>query len=192
MNNFIIADPNKCIGCRTCEIACVVAHSDKDIFTAGNSEIEFNPRLTVVKTAQVSAPIQCRHCEDAPCAKVCPNGSIINKDGAIVVDTNTCIGCKTCLIACPLGAIELIEEYVEGEKVVQENLKCVDSNKLYFKERMIANKCDFCIGRENGPACVEVCPTDAFRIIKDETLNKSVKDKRRKNAAEMLSASFKG
>lgn len=188
MNNFVIADPNKCIGCRTCEIACVVAHSDKDIFTAESSEIAFYPRLSVVKTAEVSAPIQCRQCEDAPCANACPNGAIINKEGTIQIDAKACIGCKTCVMACPLGAIELVEEYEDGNKVTQQNLKCVDSNKLYFKERIIANKCDFCIGRENGPACAQVCPTQAFRIIKDETLNKSVKDKRRKNAAEILSA----
>ncbi|MFD3155795.1 4Fe-4S dicluster domain-containing protein [Haloimpatiens sp. FM7330] len=179
MNAFVIADPDKCIGCRTCEIACVVAHSEKNIFTAGNCDIEFNPRLHVVKTAQVSAPIQCRQCEDAPCANACPNGSIVNKDGVIYINKDTCIGCKTCVIACPFGAIELVQEYHNGEKVLQEGLKVERENKLFFKEKIIANKCDLCMGREGGPACVEACPTDAFKIVKSEEVNKSIKDKRK-------------
>ncbi|EHJ29225.1 electron transport protein HydN domain protein, partial [Clostridioides difficile 70-100-2010] len=66
MNYFVIADPDKCIGCRTCMIGCVVAHSDEDIFYQNPDEINFNPKLSVIKTKEVSAPIQCRHCEDAP------------------------------------------------------------------------------------------------------------------------------
>jgi electron transport protein HydN len=186
MNSFVVADPNKCIGCRTCEIACVVAHSEKNIFTLESSEIEFYPRLSVIKTAQVSAPIQCRHCEDAPCANVCPEGSIINKDGVIYIDKSTCIGCKTCLVACPLGAIELVSEYNEGEKVQQQGLKVVESGKLCFKDKMVANKCDLCIGREQGPACAEVCPTSAFQIIKSADIDESVKEKRKKSAQGLL------
>jgi len=185
MNTFVIADPNKCIGCRTCEIACVVAHSDKNIFTSESSEIEFYPRLSVVKTAEVSAPIQCRQCEDAPCANVCPNNSINNKDGVVYIDRNTCVGCKTCLMACPLGAIELVPQYSDGEKIVQEGLQVIESGKLYFKDRMVGNKCDLCKDRENGPACAEVCPTDAFSIVKSDELNVSVKEKRKKSAIEL-------
>ena len=69
MNYFVVADPIKCIGCRTCMIACVVEHNGEDIFYQNPEEINFNPKLEVVKNAQVSAPIQCRQCEDAPCAK---------------------------------------------------------------------------------------------------------------------------
>jgi electron transport protein HydN len=191
MNSFVVADPNKCIGCRTCEIACVVAHSDKNIFTEINSEIDFYPRLSVIKTAEVSAPIQCRHCEDAPCANVCPNGSIINKDGVVYIDKKTCMGCKTCLVACPLGAIELVSEYEKGEKVLQQGLKIIDSGKLYFKERIVANKCDLCIDREKGPACVEVCPTDAFQIVKSDNIIDSIKEKRKKRAQELSGISSK-
>lgn len=185
MNSFVVANPNKCIGCRTCEIACVVAHSDKNIFELESSQIEFHPRLSVVKTAQVSAPIQCRHCEDAPCANVCPEGSIVNKDGVVYIDKSTCVGCKTCIVACPLGAIDLVSEYENGEKVLQQGLKVIEDGKLCFKDKMIANKCDLCIGRENGPACAEVCPTSAFQIIKPADIGESVKEKRRKSALEL-------
>lgn len=185
MNSFVVADPNKCIGCRTCEIACVVAHSKENIFEMESSEIEFYPRLSVIKTAEVSAPIQCRHCEDAPCANVCPEGSIINKDGVVYIDKSTCIGCKTCIVVCPLGAIDLVSEYDKGEKVVQQGLKVIESGKLCFKDKMIANKCDLCIGREKGPACAEVCPTSAFQIVKPVDIEESVKEKRRRSALEL-------
>lgn len=183
MNTFVVADPQKCIGCRTCQIACVEAHTDGNMFYKEGRKIEFNPKLSVVKTLEVSAPIQCRQCEDAPCANVCPNGAIINKDGVIYIEKKNCVGCKACLIACPFGAIELVEEYKDGQKVKQEGLKCMEGNKFFFKDKMIANKCDLCIGRENGPACVEVCPTHAFKIVKGETLEESIKEKRKQSAA---------
>lgn len=191
MNSFVVADPNKCIGCRTCEVACVVAHSEKNIFISESREIEFYPRLTVVKTAQVAVPIQCRQCEDAPCANVCPNGSIVNKDGLVYINKNTCVGCKTCVVACPLGAIELVSEYNNGEKVLQPVLKVIDSGKLCFKERMVANKCDLCVGRENGPACMEICPTDAFHIVKSTDIKDSTKEKRKRRAQELTNMSSK-
>jgi len=178
MNCFVVANPDKCIGCRTCEIACVVAHSEKSIFTAGATDVDFHPRLKVIKTAAVSAPIQCRHCENAPCANVCPVGAIANKDGAIQVDTDICIGCKTCMAVCPLGAIDLVEEYADGEKVLQQGLQVDSDTGLHAKERIIANKCDLCAQRPSGPACTEVCPTKALKIIKNETIATSVKEKR--------------
>ncbi|EQI44784.1 putative oxidoreductase, Fe-S subunit [Clostridioides difficile Y247] len=52
MNYFVIADPDKCIGCRTCMIGCVVAHSDEDIFYQNLDEINFNPKLSVIKTKE--------------------------------------------------------------------------------------------------------------------------------------------
>ena len=105
MNYFVVSDPIKCIGCRTCMIACVVEHNGEDIFYQNPEEINFNPKLEVVKNAQVSAPIQCRQCEDAPCAKACPQDAISKKNNAIIVDQKKCIGCKNCMIArgCAAG-----------------------------------------------------------------------------------------
>ncbi|KLU65923.1 hydrogenase-4 component A [Desulfosporosinus acididurans] len=181
MNSFVVAAPNKCIGCRTCEVACVVAHSSENIFTSTKREIEFNPRLSVVKTAAVSAPIQCRHCEDAPCANACSEGCIVNKEGVIYINQRTCIGCKTCILACPFGAIEMAASYEGGEKKQQAGLKCDDGGKLCFKEKMVANKCDLCLGREGGPACMEVCPTDALRIVNSDVIAGAMREKRRRS-----------
>lgn len=170
-NRFVAADPNKCIGCRTCEIACAVAHSEQDIFTAKTEDIQFQPRLTVIKTAKVSAPVQCRQCKDAPCASVCPVNCISNKDGYMHVDEAVCIGCKTCMVACPYGVIDLVSQYRDGEKILQERFRYSDAGEVHTgKEKIIAIKCDLCSNREKGPACIDVCPTSALRIINHEDI----------------------
>ncbi|MDI6605253.1 MAG: 4Fe-4S dicluster domain-containing protein [Thermoanaerobacteraceae bacterium] len=180
LNAFVIANPNRCIGCRTCEIACALAHLEGNPLSEGTDDIQFNQRLNVIKTATVTSPIQCRHCEDAPCANVCPVGAIVRKNNTIQINNQICIGCKNCLLACPFGAIDFITEYVNGKKNIQENLKIVENSNMYNKERIIANKCDLCIDRENGPACVEVCPTNALRLVKPNMLVNSIKEKRKK------------
>lgn len=172
MNYFVIANPDKCIGCRTCMIACVVAHNGEEIFYDEHEEINFNPKLDVIKTETVSAPIQCRHCEDAPCAKACPNDAIERVDNIIKINPKKCIGCKTCMIACPFGAIDL------------SPLSEVSKDKLCFKEKIVANKCDLCAGSEDGPACVKVCPTNAFRIVKEDDIDLVVKSKRKLAASK--------
>lgn len=167
MNYFVIADPNKCIGCRTCMIACVVAHSEEDIFYKDFNNINFNPKLDIIKTDKVSAPIQCRHCEDAPCAKACIYNAIEKVDHTIKIDYKKCVGCKTCMIVCPIGAIDMA------------SINEISEDKLYFREKMVANKCDLCIESDEGPACVRVCPTNAFKIVKEDDIDIEVKNKRK-------------
>lgn len=180
MNSFVMADPKKCIGCRSCEIACVMAHPNNNVFLSneGDFQIAFNPRLSVVRTPEIMAPIQCRNCEDAPCAAVCPNESIKNIDGVVVINRKTCIGCKTCAIACPFGAIDIVEEYDNG-KIVRQSVLSEGSNEVIdTKVKLVANKCDLCSGRENGPACLESCPEDALRLVDAEVIKTSIEEKR--------------
>ncbi|WP_437887842.1 4Fe-4S dicluster domain-containing protein [Phytobacter sp. V91] len=142
MNRFIIADSAKCIGCRTCEVACVVSHQQNQD-CAALSPGAFSARIRVVKTGSLTTAVTCHHCEDAPCANVCPVSAISRVNGAVQVEQSLCIGCKSCMMACPFGAME----------VTLENA------------RVQALKCDLCLHRENGPACVEACPTSALNCI---------------------------
>ena len=64
---FVQSDAEKCIGCRSCEIACAVAHAPAKVNTAGATEGIFMPRLFVMVAPEMAAPVQCHHCEDAPC-----------------------------------------------------------------------------------------------------------------------------
>lgn len=68
MNRFILADPEKCIGCRTCEVACMMSHQSSATPEALTS------RIRVVKGETFTTAVGCHQCEDAPCANVCPTG----------------------------------------------------------------------------------------------------------------------
>jgi electron transport protein HydN len=163
----------------------VLAHSPEDALGAGTVDKDFHPRLKVIKTPQVSVPVQCRHCEDAPCANVCPHGAIINKNNTIQIDSAACIGCKTCLMACPFGVIDMAPQFTDGEAVWQTGLKVVDEEGERDKENMVVYKCDLCIGRKAGPACAGVCPTNAFTAVEGKVIAQNSKQRRRASAEEL-------
>ena len=103
-------------------------------------------------------PIQCKHCEDAPCLNACTKGAISRVDHQVIVDAEKCIGCKDCMQACPFGAIALLP--MPGTAAWWQAY--VRRNKVF------ASKCDLCAGVEGGPACVRVCPHQALRLVDPE------------------------
>ena len=173
MNKLVIADPGRCIGCRTCEVACSLAHSAPDAL-ATLSPASFIPRLKVVKTATVSTPVQCRQCDDAPCAAVCPTGTLVMGANSVEVIPSRCIGCKSCMIACRFGVIEILPCELKLSEWQPSGTTHVE-----------AVKCDLCESRGNGPACVEVCPTKAIYVIDSAVLALAAL-KRREHTAAML------
>lgn len=164
MNSLVRCNPDMCIGCRTCMIGCVVAHEGKRIFEVDPDSYTFNPRLHMVKTVKISAVVQCKHCENPACLAACASGAIYRKDNAVLIDTSKCIGCKGCVEACPFGAVNMAE--LDGE---------FQSDGA---QKIVANKCDLCTGLPNGPMCVRVCPTEALKIVDEETLTASGEAKR--------------
>ncbi len=179
MNRFIIADSSKCIGCRTCEVACVVSHQNEQDCSALSPK-NFHPRIHVVKGAEISTAMMCRQCEDAPCANVCPNGALVRENDFINVIQERCIGCKTCVVACPYGAMEVVRRPVVRNSGAGLNV---------LSEKAEANKCDLCNHREDGPACIQACPTNAI-IMVDRNKLAEISAERRRRAALDTSASL--
>lgn len=188
MNSFISINPDRCIGCGTCQAACShghAAHGDQS-----------NPRLSVVFTHEVTASITCHHCEGAPCLQVCPVNAIKNVDKSVVVDEQTCIGCKLCACVCPFGAIHPSATGVCGVAGMAEhvpNMPDCTSKMLRWEigEPTCAVKCDLCAyDKEIGPHCVAVCPTKALSLVSDFDLNTELTIKRKDEArvAEILNA----
>ncbi|MDO5564175.1 MAG: 4Fe-4S dicluster domain-containing protein [Eubacteriales bacterium] len=177
MNHFVKGNPDLCMGCRTCMIACVVSHEGSHIFEIDPDSYSFNPRLHMVKTATISVPVQCKHCEDPACKAVCPNDCISIIDNVVTINTTNCIGCKNCMNACPFGAIDMTE------------VKCEYQAK--GEKKIVANKCDLCRENPDGPACVAVCPTEALKVVSEEDLINNVEKNRQNTAKELNEASLK-
>lgn len=169
LNRFVVADPNRCIGCRVCELACSMVHAQESRpRTVGSMKNPIQPRLHLVRYRHGYVPIQCHHCEDAPCANACQVSAIIQKDGVIFIDEEKCMGCKTCMLACPFGAMELAPLFKDG-RAVEQHLPladaCLDDTGGHEqnKQRYVASKCDLCLTEEQ-PGCVTNCPQQALTV----------------------------
>jgi carbon-monoxide dehydrogenase iron sulfur subunit len=138
----IYVRPERCMGCRSCEIGCAVQHSkDKTLFSAVLQSPPPMKRLFVESTADIKMPIICRHCEDAPCLRSCISGCLYRDEkGLVRRKKERCIGCWTCMMVCPFGVI------------------------TRDKEKHIAVKCDRC-HKLDLPACVNACPTGALVFV---------------------------
>ena len=131
-----------CIGCHLCEVGCITEHSlSKDPVRAFMKEpVRPISRCTVEEWdgGIISLSTTCRHCDEPDCLRACISGAIRKDDNEVVrIDTEQCVGCWSCVMACPYGAI-------------QRNLT-----------RKKAIKCDLCPDRES-PACVAACPNRAL------------------------------
>jgi len=150
-------DPNRCTGCQACAMACVV-ESVFEKHGAPNFEVEkpFEPQMSFRKILTFNPwnvgalpvyhlSLACNHCENPACMEQCP-ASAYHLDeaiGAVILNSDKCMGCKYCSWACPYDAP--VFDHAEG----------------------VMKKCDFCIDRLRGeqhPACVVACPVDALSV----------------------------
>ena len=146
MKGMIVIKAHRCMGCKTCELACGVEHSQtQSLATAVFEEQPPRSRVQVERGCGFKVPLQCRQCENAPCVAICPTNALHrdDKDSPVLIDQDLCIGCKWCVLACPFGVIRMDE----------------DSHAII--------KCDQCFQRlQRGqlPACVEACPTHTLEF----------------------------
>lgn len=133
---YLATDPDKCTGCRACELACSLVNTDT-----------FNPRRARVRIYREEAngidyPIVCKQCaSDAPCLTACPTGACHRDDREfIVIDPDVCIACKACVLACP-------EVAVRPDPIAMVSIKC--------------EMCD-----DVNPPCVVACETSAIYLVR--------------------------
>jgi len=136
---FVI-DQRKCIGCHACTVAC--KEENQVPLGAFRTWVKYVERGTFPHTRRYFSVLRCNHCDDAPCVTICPTVALYRRpDGVVDFDGERCIGCKSCMQACPYDAL-----YIDPAT-------------------QTAAKCNYCAHRlEVGlePACVIVCPEQAI------------------------------
>jgi carbon-monoxide dehydrogenase iron sulfur subunit len=148
----LFLNPEKCIGCRLCAMACSLNHEGYISLVHSRNEIIPFPKKGI------NVNIVCRQCADPPCEAVCPQRAIsrCSETGAMVVDMDRCIGCRSCVIACPIGGISM---NMETGKII---------------------KCDLCDG---DPECIKYC---AYGAIEYLSMKEGQSQKRKRTISRMM------
>jgi len=136
----VILDMDRCVGCRSCSAACFYSHRGAGSVAYGIIE-------------EGTLPIICRQCEEPACVEACPVEALRREPNGVVKRSRMlCIGCGSCVIACPFG-------------VIHPDL-----------ERHQVTKCDLCEERVTAggvPRCVGACPSGALRFENADSLAKN-------------------
>lgn len=143
MRRKLVVVPEKCSGCRLCEIACAVYR--QKVNNPKKARIRV---VTVYPHPVVRMPVVCNQCRDAKCAAACPTNAIYSRDGVVRINDSECVGCHACVDACPFGAM-----YVHSD--VEVPLKC-----------------DLC-ENNGEPQCAKMCPTGAIVFLPEHVLGQA-------------------
>ena len=166
----IAIDLHRCIGCNTCSIACKMQNNVPDgmlwnrVITEGCDAIDGAvgeyPNLT-----RTYVPLACQHCENPACLKVCPTGATYkDEQGRVEIDYDRCIGCRTCMAACPFNA--RVFNWEDPQRDGDFNW---GDARVPVRTRGVMEKCTLCKERTDAgeePMCVVCCPTHA-RVFGD-------------------------
>ena len=127
-----------CLGCHLCEYNCAFANSGEKNMVKALKNKEIKPKIHVEEDNKITYAVSCRHCEDPICIKSCISGALTKTNGVVTIDQNKCIGCFTCILVCPYGAVSASNDHA-------------------------VQKCELCINKSCGtPACVKGCPNKAI------------------------------
>jgi CRP-like cAMP-binding protein/Fe-S-cluster-containing hydrogenase component 2 len=132
--SVLLIDLSTCTRCDECVRGCADAHGGEPRFMREGQKY----RRWLVPTA-------CYQCTDPVCMIDCPTGAITRQVGTleVTIDEPTCIGCGNCANRCPWGNITMVEK---------------EEKRPDGKQVEVATKCDLCLTRPEGPACVQMCP----------------------------------
>ncbi len=140
MRYGFIIDNRKCIGCHACTTACKAEHQVP--LGVNRTWVKQVEKGEFPNTRRLFSVMRCNHCTEAPCVEICPVEALFfREDGIVDFDNRRCIGCKSCMQACPYDAL-----YIDPENHT-------------------AAKCNYCAQRVDvglEPACVNVCPEHAI------------------------------
>ncbi len=167
----IAVHPDRCTGCKTCELYCAVdrGSNGKTLLKAAQESPLPQARVRVEGNNELSIAVQCRQCLKAPCVEACLTGALTRdeKTNMVVVREDRCIACWTCTMFCPYGVI------------------------YPWPEREFALKCDRCAYMEN-PVCVDVCPSKALELVDLDKYAETIRQKRESVAKDLTGESKKG
>jgi len=165
----MVIDLDRCIGCEYCLRACCATN---DVNPDKPWNIVVPEKTSAGQTFFFSRP--CLHCQEAPCAEVCPvRATYVRDDGLVVMDYDRCIGCRYCQVACPYDARKF---NWEERSDVNAYAPTWGTPEVERRPRGVVEKCTFCIQRidaglakglkpgvdfEATPACVNICPVGA-------------------------------
>ena len=177
----MVIDLKRCIGCYACQLSCKAEHATPPgVFRARLLKQESGRYPTVNLNP---LPVLCNHCSDPPCVEACPTGaSFVWQDTGIVdIDADKCVGCRTCMMACPYSNRYFIES---DERYYEKGATVFEQFWASKHQPGTVTKCDFCRERLQAgkePACVANCPTVAryFGDLDDPTSEVSLLIKER-------------
>ena len=134
----IFVNEKWCLGCHLCEYNCAFANSGMDNMVKALKGKTIHPRIHIEENDSITYAVSCRHCTDPICVKSCISGALSVDNGVVSIDHDKCVGCLTCMLVCPYGAV------TTGEKGTVQ-------------------KCELCLKNTCGePACVKGCPNRAI------------------------------
>ncbi len=167
----MVIDLKRCMGCYGCQMSCKAEHgTPPGVFFARLLKREEGQYPT---GRQILLPVLCNHCSDAACVDVCPTGaSHYAEHGIVDIDPDLCVGCRSCMMACPYN-----NRYYHAEQqnyFGEEGPTAYEDARTARHQTGVVMKCDFCRERRaegKDPACVANCAAKArtFGDLDDPT-----------------------
>jgi len=151
-------DIEKCVGCHMCEVACSLKNTGRVQPSRSRIKVISYEKRGVYHNY---IPMVCQQCTTPLCVEACPTNALSRdtETGAIVVDDDACVGCRVCIMVCPIGGVS-IDPATD-----------------------VAYKCDLCGG---DPECVKYCYYEALEYVPKDRMDSSLKRSKSEKLSELF------